>query len=25
VVMPANMQGFDVILDTQRFPSSNNQ
>ena len=21
VVMPANMQGFDVILDTQRFPS----
>jgi len=22
VVMPANMQGFDVILDTQRFPSS---
>lgn len=24
VVMPANMQGFDVILDTQRFPSSAN-
>jgi regulator of protease activity HflC (stomatin/prohibitin superfamily) len=22
VVMPANMQGFDVILDTQRFPGS---
>lgn len=21
VVMPANMQGFDVILDTQRFPA----
>ncbi len=25
VVMPANMQGFDVILDTQRFPSSDNK
>lgn len=25
VVMPANMQGFDIILDTQRFPSSNNK
>jgi len=23
VVMPANMQGFDVILDTQRFPTNN--
>ena len=23
VVMPANMQGFDVILDTQRFPANN--
>jgi regulator of protease activity HflC (stomatin/prohibitin superfamily) len=25
VVMPANMQGFDVILDTQRFPTSAEQ
>ncbi len=25
VVMPANMQGFDVILDTQRFPTSDNR
>lgn len=23
VVIPANMQGFDVILDTQRFPTNN--
>ncbi len=25
VVMPANMQGFDVILDTQRFPTPESQ
>ena len=25
VVMPANMQGFDVILDTQRFPQNANE
>ena len=25
VVMPANMQGFDVILDTQRFPTNGNE
>ena len=25
VVMPANMQGFDVILDTQRFPTNSSE
>ena len=25
VVMPANMQGFDVILDTQRFPTNTSE
>jgi len=25
VAMPANMQGFDIILDTQRFPGSSNK
>lgn len=25
VVMPANMQGFDVILDTQRFPTNSGE